>query len=137
MTDYKPSYAFIRKLAEKYNFNPLEEYIQFKTKTTGLDTVSKKDFSVYATELTETLNVNIDDILSPCRKRELVLPRHLLRHITYANGVGSLSEIARLTGARGHDTVIHSIRTSTDLINVKDKEYMRYYTPLAHLLNGK
>lgn len=137
MTDYQPSYSFIRHLSERYNFNPQEEYILFKSRLTGVNMAAKKNFSIYTTEMSEVLGVNIDNILSKCRKRELILPRHLLRHISHANGVGNLSEIARLTGCKGHDTVIHSIRTSKNLIAIRDKEYMKYYKPLAHLLDGK
>jgi chromosomal replication initiation ATPase DnaA len=137
MTDFIPSFSFINFLAKKYNFSAAEEYILFKIEYKEPDVIAKKEFSVLAAEMADTLRINIDDLFVRCKKKEIVYPRHLLRHIAYENNVGSLQQIARLTNCRGHDTVIHSIKTSKILIEIKDRDYMRYYQPLAHLLDGK
>lgn len=137
MTDYIPSYSFTNFLSKKYGFTLKEEYIQYRIENKETDASAKKEFSLLVAEMNEVLDINIDELFVKCKKRELVYPRHLLRHIAYVNNIGSLSQIANLTNCKGHDTVLHSIKVSKELISIKDKGYMRYYQPLAHLLHGK
>lgn len=74
------------------------------------------------------------EILSTCRRRELVVPRQMFCYITKFNMPNvTLKEIGKYLGNRDHSTVIHGIRTAGDLIET-DKQFRKEYEKLEEFI---
>lgn len=53
-------------------------------------------------------HVRLDDLGSPCRKRQLVRPRQVAMYLARSLTPMSLPEIGRRFGGRHHTTVLHA-----------------------------
>lgn len=60
-------------------------------------------------EVEENYSIDREKLISKCRKREYVLPRHVLMYKLYSVGF-KLAEIGDILGNRDHTSVIHAVR---------------------------
>jgi chromosomal replication initiation ATPase DnaA len=58
--------------------------------------------------VSETTGVPVEQMLKRTRRYAVAMPRHLVRYILVAHYGMPLAEVARLTGASHHTTVMHS-----------------------------
>jgi chromosomal replication initiator protein len=66
------------------------------------------------------------EIVSTSRKRNFVLPRHVVCHLVKKYTLLALKDIGWFMGGRDHSTIIHSIRAIDNLI-ATDKAFEREY----------
>lgn len=63
------------------------------------------------------------DILGQTRKRHVVLIRHVFCYVVKARYPKATFEtIAEFLGGRDHTTILHSVQTTQDLVDIKDEE---------------
>jgi hypothetical protein len=62
-------------------------------------------------------NVRVIDILSKCRTRNVIIPRHISMYLCMELTPRSLPEIGRLFGGRHHTTVLHAVRKIARLVD--------------------
>jgi chromosomal replication initiator protein len=74
----------------------------------------------------------LENIITKSRKREYIIPRQFIHFFLKEKTDLSLQSIGNIT-QKHHATVIHSIKTITNLIEV-DKEMIKYYTELKKLI---
>ena len=76
------------------------------------------------------------DILSPCRRSELVICRQMFCYIMYENTNSSLKSIGEFLGGRDHSTVIHAKETAKNLMDV-EKKFNAQYERLIEFINSR
>lgn len=76
---------------------------------------------------------NIRYISDKKRNTERVVMRKIISMLLKAKTKLGLREIAQRIGYRDHTDVIHAVTSGADLLNVKDKVFMKYYEPVKHL----
>ena len=69
------------------------------------------------TEVCRHYDVSVHDVMGKCRRGEYIFPRHFAMYYVRQYTSLSLSEIGRMVG-KDHATVLHSIRTVNDLIEM-------------------
>jgi chromosomal replication initiator protein len=60
-------------------------------------------------EVMQNYSISMENLMGFCRKREYVLPRHVLMYKLYSIGI-KLTDIGSLMGNRDHTTIIHGIK---------------------------
>ena len=60
--------------------------------------------------------LRVEDIRGPSRARYYARPRQIAMYLAYIWGTGPLSKIGRHVGYRDHTTVLHAIRTISQLL---------------------
>ena len=75
------------------------------------------------------LGITKEQIGSKSRKRTLVIPRQIVAYILYRTGKFPLATIGDLMN-RDHTTVIHSVRTVSELLEVKDPQLTEIYNKI-------
>ena len=66
-------------------------------------------------------NVSKNDLLSPRRARNVVVPRQIGMYLAKKLTSRSLPEIGRRFGGRDHSTVLHAVRKIDDLMRADEK----------------
>ena len=74
--------------------------------------------------VSKALSLEYDDVVSHCRKRELVDARHIISFILAKNSELNLREIGELLGGRDHTTVIASVNAYQLFIDSRDKKFI-------------
>ena len=81
-------------------------------------------------KIEKELGVTRAQLVSSSRKRTLVIPRQIFCHILYRTGKFSLGAIGQLLGNRDHTTVIHSVKSVTELLEIKDAQVTEIYNKI-------
>jgi chromosomal replication initiation ATPase DnaA len=71
-------------------------------------------------------NINKTLIISPSRKREIVVARMLSQYFIKKYTSLSLKNIGLIFGGRDHSTIIHAVSTINDGLDVKQKELINF-----------
>lgn len=87
------------------------------------------------TIIEQEFKITKQQIESKSRKRELVLYRQLFCYFMMKSKAFSLKSVGELIGNRDHTTVIHSVNTIQDLIDINDWQVVTSYNKIKQLLN--
>jgi chromosomal replication initiator protein len=81
--------------------------------------------------------ISEEQIVSPSRKREYVLPRHTAMKLIVENTTSvSYKVIGREFGSRDHSTVIHALKAIQDIIDT-NIGFRTYYAQLEKMIKGR
>lgn len=81
-----------------------------------INTQHGKDYDKIESLVCNYVGVDPDELKHKTRKREVVEARQLCHYIAKSKGLGSLSSIGFRFGRKDHATVLHSIRTVTNML---------------------
>jgi chromosomal replication initiation ATPase DnaA len=93
-------------------------------------TLPEKLFKVIQKEF----GVTQEQIASKSRKRAIVVYRQLFCYFVMEHRILSLKAVGDLIGNRDHTTVIHSVNTIKDLIDVEDPDILKPYNIIKNLI---
>lgn len=95
------------------------------------------DFDTMLAVVCSHYKVTAEQIKSPTRKREIVIPRQVFHWLAMKKYkiASSLSDLGKFTGGRDHSTVIHSCQTVQDLMDT-DKTYKAKVEDLVSLVDS-
>ncbi len=75
------------------------------------------------------IGIDIDDLCSKTRKRNIVEARQVAMYLAKRNTKESLAKIGLTIGGKGHATVLHAVRTTKNLLET-DRQYREKWMPL-------
>jgi chromosomal replication initiation ATPase DnaA len=85
--------------------------------------------------ISHEFGVSVRDIYSDKRHREIVMARHCLRYVLrHKLGKKSLEEIGVLSNFTDHSTIIHSLKTFSDMLET-DKNTREIYNRVERQIN--
>ncbi len=99
----------------------LQNYVKNTQKIYSIDMIQEV--------VSKYFNVDIDDIQSKSRKREIVQARQFAMYFAKKITNKPYAEIGRNIGNRNHATVLHACKTIDGLKSI-DKDFMRFYKDL-------
>lgn len=88
-----------------------------------------------STQIAHYFGLELKDLKSPCRKRELTEARQIAMHICYKRTGMTLKSIGDFFGGRDHSTVIYAKETVSDLLDT-DKLFKSKYLMVERLIDG-
>jgi chromosomal replication initiation ATPase DnaA len=83
----------------------------------------------------EYFEIELEEVMSRSRKRESAITRHIVRYFYSEYTAMNLNQIAKVTFATDHTTVIHSIKTVNKLVLKEDRHFRRNIEDIRHTLN--
>jgi len=84
----------------------------------------KLDYKKVISGINQYFNIKMADIIGPRRKKELVLPRHLIMYLLYQECKLPYERIGELLGGRDHTTIMHGVEKISKNRD-KDRELQR------------
>ncbi len=99
----------------------LQKYVKHTKKVYSIDMIQEV--------ISNYFNVNIDDIQSKSRKREIVQARQFAMYFAKKITNKPYAEIGKYIGKRNHATVLHACKTIEGLVEI-DKDFSRFYKDL-------
>ena len=90
-------------------------------------TIKKEGVAGIMKRVCERRGISIVDIQKETRKRELVEVRQLCQYIAKKHTPYSLADIAWFIGDQNHATVLHAIKTITNLLDTNSDFRYKYY----------
>jgi hypothetical protein len=100
----------------------------------GLEIANPENLEKFQKLVSFFFKLKWEVIMSPSRKREIVLSRQILSLWLKENTQWTLSRIANYLGGQDHSTVIHSIQTVRDQITV-DKSLLNIWNNFNKFIN--
>lgn len=82
---------------------------------------------VLKTIIPKVCGVAWEQMVSPCRKREITIARHLYCWFAYKNYKQKLKSIGETFGGRDHTTAIHGYQTVQDLLDSRNEMLCSYF----------
>jgi chromosomal replication initiator protein len=76
------------------------------------------------------LGVTKAQLQSQTRKRTVVIPRQVFCYLMYKTGKFSYDAIGKLVGDRDHTTVLHSVKTVEDFLEIEDPKLTEIYNKI-------
>jgi len=90
----------------------LKDFINYNTKSLNVESIQNLVAAYF--------NLNIQEMLSPRRSRELARPRQIAMYLAKQHTTNSLPDIGRKFSNRDHTTVIHAVKKIEELIKKDD-----------------
>jgi chromosomal replication initiation ATPase DnaA len=96
-------------------------------------------FSITNQQLQEIIcqesDVAWEQIISPARKREIVIPRHLYCFFARKYQKRTVNDIGNELGDRHHTTVISAIRCVNEMLETQNDQYVTLYQRVLNRVN--
>jgi chromosomal replication initiation ATPase DnaA len=81
-------------------------------------------FAAFTRAVCERLDVSFDEVRSPCRRQELVSVRYAMFHCLVRREKKTTIKVGSFFN-RDHSSVVHGVKTWTNLLQVKDAKAWR------------
>ena len=99
--------------------------------------IKKLDCELIIDCVCEYFDTTHEVLRKPNRTRERVIARQLICYFVRKYTQKTLFEVGQLIGNRDHTTVIHSINTVNDFLDIKDRKFIKMIFDIEQLFVEK
>ena len=97
----------------------------------------KLDSEMVVEAVCEYFDVSHEVLKKPNRTRERVIARQMICYFTRKYTHLTLFEVGKLIGGRDHTTVIHSVNTVNDFLDIKDSRFLKMIFDIENIFVEK